>query len=221
MPANGDPSGGDSVDARSPGDGAEIPPGGDDDANDSEEDEEEDGHGNPGPREQVVSPPVDPNDPEAVAELLSRRGSGSAAWRHAWTRGSYEDDPGPRTRFRVYCFRSPPGEMDGWVPASRKQTSPEGFGGEAKASSEEGVGGNAKGKKRSKKNRRRDKNSRSKGGDEEDDEGDEDEEEHEVCGGGVSSPVGVGAPGGTEVRKNGRAVARVRGSRLSILNALA
>lgn len=57
---------------------------------------------------------------EAAAEAAAARGAGSAAWRHAWTRGAYENVPGPTRRLRVYCFRSPPGEMDGWVPPPRE-----------------------------------------------------------------------------------------------------
>ncbi|CAM9856230.1 unnamed protein product, partial [Ectocarpus sp. 13 AM-2016] len=38
----------------------------------------------------------------------------------ARTRGCYEDDPGPKRRMRVYCFRSPAGEAEGWVPTLKR-----------------------------------------------------------------------------------------------------
>ena len=36
------------------------------------------------------------------------------------TRGCYEGVPGPKRRMRIYCFRSPPGELDGWAPSSKE-----------------------------------------------------------------------------------------------------
>ena len=45
----------------------------------------------------------------------------TAAWEDAKTpRGCYEGVPGPKRRMRVYCFRSPPGELNGWVPSSNE-----------------------------------------------------------------------------------------------------
>lgn len=103
-------------------------------------------------------------DPGSVAEAIGARGSGTAAWRGAWTRGSYENIPGPKHRFRVYCFRSPPGEMDGWVPKSRERSRPDGAVGAGKTSKEAEKKSKAK-----------------KGGGYDDEEGDDDdEEEHEV-----------------------------------------
>lgn len=47
-------------------------------------------------------------------------GAGFAVWEGARTRECYEDDPGPKRRMRVYCFRSPAGEAEGWVPTLKQ-----------------------------------------------------------------------------------------------------
>ncbi|CAM9952259.1 unnamed protein product [Scytosiphon promiscuus] len=47
-------------------------------------------------------------------------GAGYAVWEGARTRGCYENVPGPKRRMRIYCFRSPPGEVEGWVPKTKK-----------------------------------------------------------------------------------------------------
>ncbi|CAN0489446.1 unnamed protein product, partial [Hapterophycus canaliculatus] len=77
-----------------------------------------------------------PIDPAAA-------GAGYAVWEGARTRGCYENVPGPTRRMRVYCFRSPPGEVEGWLPKTkkvrRKKTSEEGGVGEKEDGSGDGM----------------------------------------------------------------------------------
>ena len=84
-------------------------------------------------------PPSNSAPPEQTIHPASA-GLGSAAWEGARTRGCYEGVPGPTRRLRVYCFRSPPGEVEGWKPKvkarKKKKTTPERNGGQ------QGEGGN-------------------------------------------------------------------------------
>ncbi|CAM9431800.1 unnamed protein product [Ectocarpus fasciculatus] len=57
---------------------------------------------------------VPPGGPSAPGIGPAAAGAGFAVWEGARTRGCYEDDPGPKRRMRVYCFRSPAGEAEGW-----------------------------------------------------------------------------------------------------------
>lgn len=50
------------------------------------------------------------------------RGGGGEAWKGSGIKRCYDNFPGPKRRMRVYCFRSPPGEMDGWVPTPKPPT---------------------------------------------------------------------------------------------------
>lgn len=63
---------------------------------------------------------VQPDGPRAPGIDPAAAGAGFAVWEGARTRGCYEDDPGPKRRMRVYCFRSPPGEAEGWVPTLKR-----------------------------------------------------------------------------------------------------
>ena len=47
------------------------------------------------------------------------RGGGGAAWKGSGIKRCYDKFPGPKRHMRVYCFRSPAGEMDGWVPTPK------------------------------------------------------------------------------------------------------
>lgn len=66
-----------------------------------------------------------PSD-EAI-DAAAGAGSGPATWKDTPTRGCFEGIPGPKRRMRVYCFRSPPGELDGWVPAAAEPRIRKGF----------------------------------------------------------------------------------------------
>lgn len=64
------------------------------------------------------------DDTAAPAEAAGVRGGGGsggggAAWKGSGIKRCYDNFPGPKRRMRVYCFRSPAGEMDGWVPKPR------------------------------------------------------------------------------------------------------
>ena len=59
------------------------------------------------------------DEQERIMSEAAAAGSGNAAFRHGWARGAYENYPGQKRRMRVYCFRSPAGEMDGWIPKTR------------------------------------------------------------------------------------------------------
>lgn len=63
---------------------------------------------------------------EAV-DAAAAAGSGPAMWKDAPNRGCYEGVPGPKRRMRVYCFRSPHGELDDWVPAAAEPRIRKGF----------------------------------------------------------------------------------------------
>ncbi|CBJ48587.1 dicer-like 3 [Ectocarpus siliculosus] len=49
---------------------------------------------------------VQPGGPGAPGIGPAAAGAGFAVWEGARTRGCYEDDPGPKRRMRVYCFRT-------------------------------------------------------------------------------------------------------------------
>lgn len=63
-----------------------------------------------------------PSDVGSSAPVIdpAAAGAGHAVWGEARTRGCYENVPGPKRRMRIYCFRSPPGEVEGWVPKTKK-----------------------------------------------------------------------------------------------------
>lgn len=70
------------------------------------------------PQDQDVSPGEDTSSATTVDPAAA--GAGYAVWEGARTRGCYENVPGPKRRMRVYCFRSPPGEVEGWLPKTKK-----------------------------------------------------------------------------------------------------
>lgn len=89
----------------------------------------------------------DKNDGDQPNSGAAASGAGSVVWEGAWVRRCYENVPGSTCRMRVYCFRSPPGEIDGWVPQpkerkgsskDKKQGGDEKGGGEEEGSKEEG-----------------------------------------------------------------------------------
>ena len=56
----------------------------------------------------------------AAAAEATGGGGGGARWKGSGIKRCYDNFPGPKRRMRVYCFRSPPGEMDGWVPTPKR-----------------------------------------------------------------------------------------------------
>lgn len=68
----------------------------------------------------MVDDTAAPAAPTEAAEVRDGGGGGGrggrAAWKGSGIKRCYDNFPGPKRRMRVYCFRSPPGEMDGWVP---------------------------------------------------------------------------------------------------------
>lgn len=115
----------------------------------------------------TTSPPISP----------AGAGAGSAVWEGARTRGCYENVPGPKQRMRIYCFRSPPGEMDGWVPKKKvRKQQPEETGEGVQESEGAAEGGGARGEGEEGERKEEDQQEKKK----KDKEEDEDEEEHEV-----------------------------------------
>lgn len=79
-----------------------------------------------------------PTDCSAEEVAAKAAGSGSAVWRNAWVRGCYENIPGPKRCMRIYCFRSPPGEVDGWIPTANEPNA--GFGDVGEVTVQKGEG---------------------------------------------------------------------------------